>query len=191
MRSLEFREWWREFMHNHEKDNDNGQSMMNELKWTLNGYSTKKRISFINHLIEEKESVIATELIPKYGSSSQKRRLRMILFGNLIIARNSIENEILLISIIKTYKPIDYLLIYFFFITTSQFYSSALKELYKHDKNMFLTFFTKTIKRSETKSYSMTVFFRDSEIKDYLIKHCDRLILLKVQLLDQDIRLIN
>jgi hypothetical protein len=55
MSSIEFPEWWKEFMRYHIKDNDNGKSMMNELKWTLNGYSTEKQNSFINHLIAENE----------------------------------------------------------------------------------------------------------------------------------------
>lgn len=191
MESIEFKKWWKEFMHNHDKDNDNGHSMMNELKWTLNCYSSGKRISFINHLIADNKLVIAADLIPKYGSNTQKIRLRLILLSNLLFARHSTENEEILVSIIQTYKPIDYLLLNFFFFTNHQFNSSILKELYKHNKDMFLTFFNKTIRRLRTKSYSMTVFFRDNEIKDYLIKHGDRRILLKIQSLDQDIKLIN
>jgi hypothetical protein len=87
MSSIEFPEWWKEFMRYHIKDNDNGRSMMNELKWTLNGYSTEKQKSFINHLIAEKELEIAAELIPKYGGTCQKVRLRLALLRNLIFKR--------------------------------------------------------------------------------------------------------
>jgi hypothetical protein len=87
MESLEFPQWWKEFVKYHEKKNDNGKSMMNDLKWTLNGYSVKKRKSFINHLIAEKELEIAAELIPKYGGICQKVRLRLALLGNLIFTR--------------------------------------------------------------------------------------------------------
>ena len=87
METLEFPKWWKEFMRYHEKDNDNGKSIINELKWTLNGFSDKKRKSFINHLIAEDELVIAAELIPKYGSTFQKVRLRLALLGNLIFTR--------------------------------------------------------------------------------------------------------
>jgi hypothetical protein len=87
MSSIEFPEWWKEFMRYHIKDNDNGKSMMNELKWTLNGYSTEKQNSFINHLIAENELEIAAELIPKYGGICQKVRLRLALLRNLILKR--------------------------------------------------------------------------------------------------------
>ena len=87
MSEIEFDQWWKEFLRYHIKDNDNGKSMMNELRWTLNGYSTKKRRSFINHLIAEKELEIAAELIPKYGGICQRMRLRMAYLGNLIFTR--------------------------------------------------------------------------------------------------------
>ena len=87
MSAIEFEQWWKEFLRYHVKDNDNGKSMMNDLKWTLNGYSNKKRKSFINHLITEKELEIAAELIPKYGGICQKVRLRLALLGILIFTR--------------------------------------------------------------------------------------------------------
>lgn len=178
-------------MFNHEKDNDNGSGMLNELKWTLNGFSFKQRILFINKLIADKKINITADLIPKYGNTSQKMRLRLILLSNLIFANNPIENENIIVSIIQTYKPIDYLLINFFFFLNNQFNSSILKELYTLNKDMFLTFFNRMIRKLRTKTYDMTVFFRDNEIKDYLIKYGDKKILLKIQSLDPDIKLLN
>jgi hypothetical protein len=87
MSAIEFEQWWKEFMRHHIKDNDNGRSMMNELKWTLNGYNAKKRKSFINHLITAKELEIAADLIPKYGGTCQKLRLRLALLRDLIFTR--------------------------------------------------------------------------------------------------------
>jgi hypothetical protein len=191
MKSLEFKSWWKEFMVNHDKDNDNGHSMMNELKWTLNGYSFEQRISFINNLIADKKLSIACDLIPIYGNNFQKIRIRMIFLRELILEKKSIEAEAILLSILKTYKPIDYSLISSYFLINNQFNSSIFKALYNLNKDIFLIFFTKTVRKLKTKSYSMTVFFRDNEIKDYLIKHGDRKMLLKIQSLDQDIKLIN
>jgi len=190
MKSIEFQKWWKEFMRNHDKDNDNGHSMMNELKWTLNGYSIEKRNSFINHLIADNKLVIASDLIPDYGSPRQKVRLRLMLIRKLIYSYKNENYDYLLLSILKSYKSTDVILIRLYFLINLKFNSEILKALYKLNKDIFLIFFDKLIRKVKTKSYEMTVFFRDNEIKDYLLKHGDREILLKIQSLYNDIRFI-
>lgn len=191
MEFLEFKSWWKEFMYNHEKDNDNGHSMMNELNWTLNGYSEEKRISFINHLMLDDKLYIASNLIPTFGNSRQKRQLRLILLKKLLFTKNSDKYDYLLISVFKTYNSSDSILIRLYFLINKNFNCNVLSELFILNKGMFLEFFDKMIKRLRTKSFALTVFFRDDEIKDYLIKHGNRKILLIIQSLDNDIRLIN
>ena len=48
MEQIEFESWWKEFQFNHEKDNDNGKRVTNELSWTLKDFAAKKRIAFID-----------------------------------------------------------------------------------------------------------------------------------------------
>lgn len=80
MSTLEFDKWWKEFDYYHIKDNDNGKSLINELMWTLQGFTKRKRIAFINALIKRKNMSIAVNLIPKYGNLYQKLLLRLYLF---------------------------------------------------------------------------------------------------------------
>jgi len=137
VRSLEFKSWWKELLYNHDKDNDNGYSMMNELKWTLNGFNIEQRISFINNLIADKKLNIAAELIPLFGNNRQKFRIRLILFKNLILSKKPSEYEHLLASVLKTYQPIDYFLVKYYFIINNQFNSLLLKELYNLNQDCF------------------------------------------------------
>jgi len=115
----------------------------------------------------------------------------LILFKKLILSKKPGENEHLLASVLRTYQPIDYFLVKYYFLINNQFDSLILKELYNLNQDLFLTFFNSTIRKLSTKSNNMTVFFRDKEIKDFLIKHGDRKILLKVQTLDPDIKLLD
>jgi outer membrane receptor protein involved in Fe transport len=195
MKELEFNKWWREFMHNHEKDSDNGIRLFNELKWTLNGFNKKARYSFINALIENKKLTVAAYLIPMYGSILQKIHLRVIFLKKLFNKRQfefdiQFETQELLISIIKTYKPTDYVFVNLYFIVSKDFNSPVLQELYYHNKVLFLKFFNRSIGKLKAKSYSLTVFFRNSDIKDFLMKKGDRKILHKIQLLDESLNLM-
>ena len=55
MEQIEFESWWKEFQFNHQKNNDNGASAVNELLWTLKGFSDVKRIAFIDELIKHED----------------------------------------------------------------------------------------------------------------------------------------
>jgi len=181
--TLEFNNWWKEFKRKHEKDNDNGRSLINELKWTLNGFNTEHRRLFIYKLISHNKMHLAAELIPQFGTIIQKILLRLIVFRNLALFLQKKETEFLIIAIIKTYKPIDYFLLKLFFIINSQFSSTLLKELYYNNKPMFMTQFNQAIRKMTDKSYNLTVLLRDIEIKDYLNKNGDPRILSKIQML--------
>jgi hypothetical protein len=80
MEQLEFKDWLKDLERYHDKKNDNGLNIINEIKWTLNGFSKEKRTSFINELIKHNEKFYAKALIPIYGSKRQKMYLKIHLF---------------------------------------------------------------------------------------------------------------
>jgi hypothetical protein len=87
MNTLEFNNWWKEFMLNHEKDNDNDDSLLKELRWTLNEFNNENKIKFIDSLLKTNKLEIATHLIPLFGNRRQKIIVRITLLKNLLLPR--------------------------------------------------------------------------------------------------------
>jgi hypothetical protein len=182
MEQIDFESWWKEFQFNHEKQNDNGARMLNDLLWTLKGFSDTKRIAFINELIEHNNLVFACRSIPFYGSQRQKNILRFKLISKIIFDRkNHIMHELAL-AILKTYKPRDYLLLKCYFYVNIEFDSMVMQALYEQDKVFFLSVF-KNILRKTPNTYwlNVHVLINNTDSRDFLKSNLTKIEMKKLE----------
>ena len=151
------------------KDNDNGRRATTELSWTLKGFSTTKRIAFIDALTRNRNLSYTFELIPIYGNQRQKFGLRIKLLNKILLAKKNYNSTDLVKAIIKTYQPIDYLLLRCFFYVNTDFDSNIMKALYELDKEFFLLEF-KNILRKTPKNHWLNLrgLFNNTDARDFL-----------------------
>jgi len=185
MEQIEFESWWKEFQFNHEKDNDNGRRATNELSWTLKGFSTTKRIAFIDALTRNRNLSYTFELIPIYGNQRQKFGLRIKLLNDILfIKKNYISTE-LVNAIIKTYHPIDYLLLRCFFYVNPDFDSRIMKALYELDKGFFLLEFKNILRKTPNNQWlHLRGLFNDTDARDFLKSKLEKLEMEKLEKLE-------
>lgn len=169
MEQIEFESWWKEFQFNHEKDNDNGSRATNELFWTLKGFSATKRIAFIDELTRNRNLGYAFDLIPHYGNQRQRFGLRINLLNNILFNKKNYISTELVMAIIKTYQPIDYLLLRWFFHSNTDFDSNIMKALYELDKEFFLLEFKNVLRKTPNNHWlNLRSLFNNTNSRDFL-----------------------
>jgi len=169
MEQIDFESWWKEFQFNHEKDNDNGKSERAELSSTLKGFTKEKRIAFIDALTRNRKTNYTFELIPIYGNQRQKIFLRILLLNKILFAKKSHFSTDLVIAIMKTYKPIDYMLLRSFFYVNSDYNLNILKALYELDKGFFLLEFKNVLKKTPYNNWlNLHGLFNNTNARDFL-----------------------
>ena len=169
MEQIEFESWWKEFQFNHEKNNDNGARGISDLLWTLKGFSIDKRIAFIDELIKHEYVVYACRLIPLFGNRRQKRGLRIKLINKIIFDKKNYITKELALAILKTYKPIDYLLLKCFFYVNINFDPMVMTALYENDKKFFLSVFRNILRKTpNTYWLNFRGLFKNTDVRDFL-----------------------
>ncbi len=169
MVEVEFEYWWKDFAYNHEKDNDNGKSATNELKWTLKGFSENKRIAFIDKLIEYKHLDDACQLIPLFGNKRQKKFLRGKLIKRILLLKNNYLTEEIILAVLKTYETKDLILLKSYFHFNTRFDYEIMTLLYEIDRELFLSSFRKILRKTNIDyTLNINLLFDKNDIKQFL-----------------------